>query len=103
MTLYQYSVYSRWASRRLRPRASFLFAQEIRRSMMYYRVAIQVDQGPHWKWRSTALSELSALFQLLRLYRALPQEHLPVFSSASPAELDELLSRENNGKWSDSP
>src|SRR5713226_5344385 len=65
--------------------------------MMYYRVAIHVDQVPHWQWRSTALSEFSALFQLLRLYRALPQDHLRVFSSSSREELDELLARENNG------
>jgi hypothetical protein len=65
--------------------------------MMYYRVAIQIDQVPHWQWKSTALSELSALFQLLRLYRALPQDHLRVFSSSSREQLDELLARENNG------
>jgi len=64
---------------------------------MYYRVAIQMDQVPHWQWKSTALSELSALFQLLRLYRALPQDHLRVFSSSSREQLDELLARENNG------
>src|SRR5260370_14027015 len=70
--------------------------------MMYYRVAIQVAQVPHWQWRSTALSELPALFQLLRLYRALPQDHLRVFSSSSREELDELLARENNGDGSGS-
>ena len=69
---------------------------------MYYRVAIHVDQVPHWQWRSTALSEFSALFQLLRLYRALPQDHLRVFSSSSREELDELLARENNGDGSGS-
>ena len=69
---------------------------------MYYRVAIQVDQVPHWQWRSTALSSLDALFQLLRLYRAVPQDHLRVFSSSSREELDELLVRENNGDGSGS-
>jgi hypothetical protein len=34
---------------------------------MYYRVAIQVDAPPPWKWHSTALSELSTLLQWLRV------------------------------------
>ena len=64
---------------------------------MHYRVAIQVDQPPRWQWKSTLLSELSALFQWLRLYRALPQDQLRVFSSSSREELNELLARENKG------
>lgn len=64
---------------------------------MYYRVAIQVDASPTWKWKSTALSSLNILFQWLRLYCALPQDRLRVFSSSSREELDELLARENNG------
>jgi hypothetical protein len=73
------------------------FAQESRRSKMYYRVAIQVDHLPYWQWRSTVLTALDALFQFLRLYRSLPQDRLRVFSSSSREELDELLARENNG------
>jgi hypothetical protein len=43
---------------------------------MYYRVAfyqsaIQVNPSPTWQWKSTVLSSLDALFQFLRLYRAL--------------------------------
>ena len=64
---------------------------------MYYRVAIQVDQVPHWQWKSTALSSLDALFQLLRLYRAVPQDHLRVFSSSSREEMNEQLMRVNQG------
>jgi hypothetical protein len=40
---------------------------------MYYRVAIQVDASSTWRWKSTALSELSVVFQWLRLYHALPR------------------------------
>jgi hypothetical protein len=69
---------------------------------MYYRVAIQVDQVPHWQWRSTVLSELSAVFQWLRLYRAVPQDRLRVFSSSSREEVDEQLARENQGMESTS-
>ena len=64
---------------------------------MYYRVAIQGDPAPPWQWKSTALSELSAVFQFLRLYRALPQDRLRVFSSSSRKEMNEQLMRENKG------
>jgi hypothetical protein len=64
---------------------------------MYYRVAIQVDAVPTWKWKSTALSELSTLFRFLRLYSALPQNHLLVCSSPSREGLLEQLKQENQG------
>jgi len=64
---------------------------------MYYRVAIQVDQVPHWQWRSTVLSELSALFQLLRLYRAVPQDRLRVFSCSAREGMIEQLMQVNQG------
>ncbi len=70
---------------------------------MYYRVAIQVDASPAWQWKSTTLSSLNALFQLLRRYRNLSQDHLRVFSSSSSREeMDEQLVRENNGLTSHS-
>jgi hypothetical protein len=63
---------------------------------MYYRVAIQVHQQPTWQWRSTALTSLEALFGFLRLYRAIPQDRLCVFSSSSSREaLNEQLVQEN--------
>ncbi len=64
---------------------------------MYYRVAIQVDLAPHWQWRSTVLSSLDALFQLLRLFRAVPQDRLRVFSCSSREEMNEQLVRVNQG------
>jgi hypothetical protein len=64
---------------------------------MYYRVAIKADQVPHWQWKSTILSSLDALFQLLRLYRAVPQDRLRVFSSSSRQGLEEQLEQENKG------
>jgi hypothetical protein len=69
---------------------------------MYYRVAIQVNQQPPWQWKSTVLSSLDALFRFLRLYSALPQDHLRVFSCASREGMDELLAHENNGAESNS-
>lgn len=69
---------------------------------MYYRVAIQVDPLPTWRWRSTVLSSLNTLFQFLRLYHALPQDHLRVFSSCSREGMHEQLARENTGLGSSS-
>jgi hypothetical protein len=64
---------------------------------MYYRVAIQEESTPLWKWKSTALSDLAAVFQLLRLYRPLGLHGLRVFSSFSREELNEQLVRVNQG------
>ena len=64
---------------------------------MYYRVAIQVDPSANFQWKSTVLSELSTLFQFLRLYQALPPDRLRVFSSSSREEMNEQLVRENQG------
>ena len=64
---------------------------------MYYRVAIQVQAAPPWKWQSTALSSLNSVLQWLQVYRAFPQERLRIFSSPSREELNERLARENQG------
>jgi hypothetical protein len=64
---------------------------------MYYRVAIQVEAQPAWKWQSTALSSLNIVLQWLQVYRAFPQERLRIFSSPERAELNEQLARENQG------
>lgn len=64
---------------------------------MYYRVAIQGDSSPLWQWKSTMLSELSALFQFLRRYHAPGHNRLRVFSSLSLEEMNEQLVRMNQG------
>jgi len=69
---------------------------------MHYRVAIQADLSPTWQWKSTVLSSLDALFHWLRLYRALPQDRLRVFSSSSREEMNEQLVQENQGLASSS-
>lgn len=69
---------------------------------MYYRVAFQVEPGDAWQWKSTVLSSLSTLFQFLRLYRALPQDRLRVFSSASREGLEEQFVQNNKGLESNS-
>ena len=74
---------------------------------MYYRVAIQrpgdqLDRPPSWQWQSTVLSSLETLFQFLRLYSALPQDRLRVFSSSSCDALGKQLMQENKGLGSHS-
>jgi hypothetical protein len=69
---------------------------------MYYRVAIQVDAQPAWKWQSTTLGSLNSLLQWLQVYRAFPQERLRIFSSPSRETLNEQLARENQGLLSSS-
>jgi hypothetical protein len=69
---------------------------------MYYRIAIQVEAQPPWKWQSTALSSLNSLLRWLQVYRAFPQERLRIFSSSSREELNEQLVRENQGLSSSS-
>jgi len=74
---------------------------------MYYRVAIQRQRDqlvrpPSWQWQSTVLNSLETLFQFLRLYSALPQDRLRVFSSSSRESLEEQLVQENKGLGSHS-
>jgi hypothetical protein len=69
---------------------------------MYYRVAVQVDAVPTWKWKSTVLTSLEALFGFLRLSKALPPDRLRVFTSSSLADLAEQLVCENKGLGSPS-
>lgn len=64
---------------------------------MYYRVAIQRDSAALWTWKSTVLSSLNTVLQFLRLYRALPQDRLRVFSSSERVGLAEQLEQENKG------
>ena len=67
---------------------------------MYYRVAIQHDASTGWQWKSTTISSLTALFQFLRRYDKLAQDHLRVFSSPCIEEMEVQLARENTGHGS---
>lgn len=70
--------------------------------MTYYRVALQRDQSPTWRWASTVLSSLDGVFGFLRLYHLVPRDHLRVFFSSSADYLNEMLARENQGLPSNS-
>jgi len=64
--------------------------------MTYYRIALY-DRHKHvWTWKTTTLTSLQAVFQLLRSYSALSQDSISVLAAASRVELDEMLSRENS-------
>jgi hypothetical protein len=69
---------------------------------MYYRVAIKEGAPPSWRWKSSVLSSLNSLFQWFRLFRALPQNHLRVFSSSSREGLAEQFEQESKGLVSQS-
>jgi len=70
--------------------------------MTYYRVALQRDQSPTWRWESTVLTSLDGVFGFLKLNHSVPREHLRVFFSFSVECLDEMLAHENQGLASNS-
>jgi hypothetical protein len=71
--------------------------------MTYYRVALQRDQAPTWRWASTVLNSLDGVFGFLRLYHMVPKDRIRVFCSSSVDYLNEMLARENQGLPSNSP
>jgi hypothetical protein len=64
--------------------------------MKYYRLASRDYQTARWIWKTTALTSLQAVFQLLRIYGALPQDRIRVFTASSKEDLNEMLRCENN-------
>jgi len=68
--------------------------------MIYYRVALQGKQSATWRWKSCTLTSLDGVLGLLNLYRCMPREHIRVFLSSSPEQLEEMLSRANQGLFS---
>lgn len=69
---------------------------------MYYRVATRTNQAPEWKWKSTVLTSLQALFGFLRMYNHVPEDSIRVFFSSSVEYMNEMLARENSGLASNS-
>ena len=63
--------------------------------MTYYRMALQNQQTTAWFWKTSALTSLQAVFQLLRSLSALPQNHIRVFTASSKEDLNEMLRCEN--------
>mgnify|MGYP007135520943 CR=1 FL=1 len=65
--------------------------------MIYFRVASQVGQSPDWKWRSTPLTSIQALMGFLKTCGCARKSSVRVFFSSSLENMDEMLSRQNNG------
>lgn len=65
--------------------------------MIYYRLAFQDRQTAKWTWKTTTLTSLQSVFQLLRAFSALPQDSIRVFTASSIEGLNEMISSENNG------
>ena len=65
--------------------------------MIYYRVALQGKQSGTWRWKSSTLTSLHGVLGLLNLYRCVPREHIRVFLSSSPEQMDAMLNRANQG------
>ncbi len=65
--------------------------------MIYYRVALQVNQSSQWKWRSNTLSSFNALMLFLKTYGFIPTENMRVFFTSSAEGMEEMLTRENQG------
>jgi len=65
--------------------------------MIYFRVAIQGSQAVTWRWKSSLLTSLEGVLGVLQLYRCMPREHIRVFLSSSPEQLEAMLRRENQG------
>lgn len=55
--------------------------------MNYYRLALQHRHTAVWTWKSTVVTSLGTVFQLLRMYRVLPLERLRVCSSTCREDL----------------
>jgi glucose-6-phosphate isomerase len=69
--------------------------------MTYYRLALQERHTSLWTWKSTGLTSLYAVFQLLRsIASSIPPDRIRVFTSSAKEDLHEMLSRENSSATS---
>lgn len=57
--------------------------------MFYYRIAWLDRQTTTWVWKTTVLTSLQAVLQLLKSYRAFPYDRIRVFTAASKEDLSE--------------
>jgi hypothetical protein len=70
--------------------------------MLYYRVALLEIQSATWRWKSIPFTSLHGVLGTLKLYHCVPNEHFRVFLSSSIEQMDEMLSRANQGLLSTS-
>lgn len=67
---------------------------------MYYRIAGRLRHSPTWRWRTTKLTALPAVWTHLQRYRWPEHTELRVFFASSVECLEEMLARANEGKES---
>ena len=70
--------------------------------MIYFRVAIRMDESAQWRWKSSMLSTPGTLFDFLNMYDRVPKNRLRVFFATSMEFINEMLVRENRGVLSNS-
>jgi hypothetical protein len=70
--------------------------------VIYFRVAIRMEQSSLWQWKSTVLNTPGALFDFLKIYDPVAKNRLRVFFATSREFMNEMLVRENRGFVSNS-
>lgn len=71
-------------------------------NVIYFRVAIQMDDPSQWRWKSGVLSTPGTLFDFLTMYDRVPNNRLRIFFATSLEFMNEMLVRENSGLFSNS-
>ena len=65
---------------------------------MYYRIAIQTQSSPIWRWVSTPLGSMNRVTQWLLFYQAVPRDRLRVFEAPIAGSLERAAAeRERRG------
>ena len=70
--------------------------------MIYFRVALRMDQSSQWRWKSSMLNTPGTLFDFLNMYDRIPKNRLRVFFATSRDFMNAMLERENKGLLSNS-
>jgi len=65
--------------------------------MIYYRVALRGSRSTTWRWKSSPFTSLGGVLGVLKLYHCMPREHIRVFLSTSPEQMEAMLRREDQG------
>lgn len=65
--------------------------------MIYYRVALRGSPLATWRWKSSPLTSLHGVLGVLKLYHSVSREHIRVFLSTSPEQMETMLRQENQG------
>jgi len=65
--------------------------------MIYYQVALRGSQSATWRWKSSPLTSLNGVLGVLKLYHCMLREHIRIFLTTSPEQMDAMLRQENQG------